>query len=76
MVLSSVAPSKGPDSSLAEAASAAASPRELQRLAVCSQGVGRKKPGVVPAPGCEYCELSSLAFSLLLFRRQRTNKRK
>ena len=39
----SVAPSKGPDSSLAQAASAAAFPGELQRLAVCNQGVCRKK---------------------------------
>lgn len=40
---SSVAPSKGPNSSLAQAASAAAFPRELRRLAVCNQGVCPKK---------------------------------
>lgn len=67
---------KRPSSSLAQAAPAAAFPGELRRVAVRNPGVCAKKRGVVSALGCQYCELSSWLSLFLLFKRQRTNKKK
>lgn len=73
-----VALSKGANPCLAQAARAAAVPRELQRLPVCNQGVCRKKQVLflLLDVNAVSCHLGFLFFFFFYYLEDRTNTRK